>query len=227
MSLTIIGVDPSITKTGVVVSRDGETRGLLIAPPKGAPDLARQNWIAEQVVALTLNKGPFAVPLTWETLELGLRDVLLAIEGTGHLQGHGRVNIGLHSMIRDRMAANANVQTLEIAPATLKKFVTGSGRAEKSEMGAYIIRHWGKEIGDDVPCEDVLEAFALLKFAECYLHPDDECWTQYQRDTATQASGRKTGPRLLECDSKDLDKARGWPRPTKTWAFGAAAEVAA
>ncbi len=217
MSMTIIGVDPSITKTGVVVQCDGETRGVLIEPPKGAPDLARQDWIAHRV-AVFAGVEPWSLPPA---------EVLLAIEGTGHLQGHGRVNIGLHSMIRERLAHNANVQTLEVPPSTLKKFVTSRGNAQKSEMGACTIRHWGDEIGDEVPPEDVLEAFTLLKFARCFLHPGDDCWTQYQRDVATHASGKTTGPRLLECDTNEVAKSRDWPEPRKAWSFGTATEAAA
>ena len=154
--MTIIGVDPSVTSTGVAVDHDGEVTLSQIEPGKLKPPLTGLGRL---------------VYITGEILEacIGGPDVLLVIEGPGRQQGYGIVNVALHWMIRRELAFGApTLQTLVVPPATLKKFVTDDGRAGKSEVGQGIKDRWGDEYEGTLQ-EDVAEAFALMHVGRCWL----------------------------------------------------------
>jgi crossover junction endodeoxyribonuclease RuvC len=92
---------------------------------------------------------------------------LVLIEGYAFVDGQAgeldRIELG--GVIRDRLADVAPI--VEVAPATLKKFATGNGRASKDEMiGALASRH-----GHAFKSNDEADAFALLMLGLCVLDP--------------------------------------------------------
>lgn len=158
--MTIIGIDPSVARTGIAIRRDGELTWTLIdMRPRKRGEKAMAD--PGRLVAICDEAVRFLALLSGE-------EVLLVIEACNDVRGYNRVNIGLHWMLRAWLADNAQVQTLSVATTSLKKFVTDDGKAEKGTMGAHIARRWGDELDEAAP-EDVLEAFALLKFGECWL----------------------------------------------------------
>lgn len=72
----------------------------------------------------------------------------------------------LHFMIR-LMLRKRNVDYSIIAPGTLKKFVTGDGRAKKDLMLLKVFKKWGVEFEDD----NLADAYSLARMAlENYLN---------------------------------------------------------
>jgi len=72
----------------------------------------------------------------------------------------------LHFMIR-LMLRKRNVDYSIIAPGTLKKFVTGDGRAKKDLMLLKVFKKWGVEFEDD----NLADAYSLARLAlENYLN---------------------------------------------------------
>ncbi len=117
--MTIAGIDPSVTSTGLAIWRDGLFINARVAPPKGSRDPGRMLWIAETIAS------------RFETLE----PLLLAIEEHAGQQGYASANVALHWIIRAEVAKRANSRCIVVAPSTLKKFVTGKGNAEKGTVG--------------------------------------------------------------------------------------------
>ena len=66
----------------------------------------------------------------------------------------------LHFMIRV-MFKKRNVDFKVIAPGTLKKFVTGDGRAKKDLMLLKVYKKWGEEFNDD----NLADAYSLARMA--------------------------------------------------------------
>jgi Holliday junction resolvasome RuvABC endonuclease subunit len=149
----VVGIDPSVTSTGIAWQdlKTGELRHYLIRLGK-LRDPERVSLIATLCGSLIWTR----------------HNTLVAIEGHGPQQGNGLVNIALHWMIRDSVRLNGiDCAVVVVPPMTLKKFVADSGRAEKSEVGAHIMRRWGTVLGGRVLPEDAAEAFALLQAGRC------------------------------------------------------------
>ena len=168
--MTIIGVDPSVTSTGVAVCCDSKVDLWQIEPGKLKPPLTglgRLAFITERVTSALVAMDPRGV------------DVLLVIEGVVIFKGPGLVNVALHWMIRRRLADEYSFTTLVVPPATLKKFVTKNGSSGKSEVGQAIQRRWGGNLDGELQ-EDVAEAFALMQVGRCWR--DVGKYPQWQKD---------------------------------------------
>ena len=181
---TIIGVDPSVAKTGVAVRRpDGEWEFGFVVPPKGKRDPGRLQWIAADVAWGMGLAGP----------------ALLVIEKPMQSRGNP-VNLILHWRIREELACHVGgVSTLPVAPVHLKQFATGDARAEKGTIALAVARKWGDLLPPDAK-EDTIEALVLAKLGECWLTPDAGHWTEYELDAALLRK-RKAGERTAEEDS--------------------------
>lgn len=157
----IVGIDPSVTSTGI--ARLNVATGAL----------------EHYLIRLGKVRDPERIDrIAVLTSELAKHETLCVLEGHGPQQGNGLVNIGLHWMIRAAWAVRVSsvsiaivppmmLDMLIVPPMTLKKFVAGAGNAVKSEVGAHIMRRWGSELGGHVLPEDAAEAFALLQAGKC------------------------------------------------------------
>lgn len=149
--MVIVGCDPSISKTGLVVrTEDGRYVSSLIKPPANSKDPARLYWIAATVVQSCLLQPE--------------DDVLLVIEHPTPRRQLD-VNYPLFWRLREEFAWHYQVSVLPVWPSQLNKFAAGDGKV--SEIGAAVVRQWG----DCLPGEanpDVLDALALCKFGELY-----------------------------------------------------------
>jgi Holliday junction resolvasome RuvABC endonuclease subunit len=149
----IIGIDPSVTSTGVAWQNIETGR------------------LEHYLIRLGKLRDPERVSLIAQlcgNAVYGTEDALVVIEGHGPQKGNGLVNIALHWMIRAEVRKYGfHCDVMVVPPMTLKKFVADSGRAEKSEVGAHIMRRWGDELNHRVLPEDAAEAFALLQAGKC------------------------------------------------------------
>jgi crossover junction endodeoxyribonuclease RuvC len=86
----------------------------------------------------------------------------VCIEGPAYAsQGAYILQMGaLHYMIR-LMLKRAKIDFKVIAPGTLKKFVTGDGRAKKNLMLLNVYKRWGIEFDND----NLADAYSLARMA--------------------------------------------------------------
>lgn len=94
--------------------------------------------------------------------------VVLIYEGaSGFTRGIAQTKVAneLRGIVFAEIGARfPDIFVYEVAPSTLKKYVTGSGKAEKSDMLIHARRRWGCRSSQN----DEVDAFCLWKYAELY-----------------------------------------------------------
>lgn len=139
-SARVLGIDPA-THTGIVAAsslRDCAPITLRQTDRKGGD---RALWFFRQ----------------FDELFTLARPSLVMIEGYGYANKWTLVPL-VEIGTAIRMAAVENrCRLLEVAPKTLKKFVTGNGAATKDAMRAAVKQRWGFEHSS----HDVIDAYAL------------------------------------------------------------------
>lgn len=113
----VIGIDPSLSRTGVSTRREG-CRSVTCKDDNG---IDRVIWIAEEAI---------------DPIPAGLAPHLVVIEApVVHGAGRGSMlqNWYLHGYLRIK-AVQRGWDTIDCAATSLKKFATGSGKAKKPEM---------------------------------------------------------------------------------------------
>jgi Holliday junction resolvasome RuvABC endonuclease subunit len=135
--MRIMGIDPSISSTGLSFPGPTGSPVHLAVRPRSAGDL-RLSEIGNAVsFYLKEYKIDFAV----------VEDL------AGHYPGNSaRVIPMLHGVIRDRLQL-ARVPFMLINPKTLKSFATGNGNADKDEMEIAGRRHLGRMYSTDDECD--------------------------------------------------------------------------
>lgn len=89
----------------------------------------------------------------------------IVIEKPFNIKGYGEILLQLLGMIKYIFFVN-DINFVEIPQMTLKKFATGKGNSQKSEM---VIRAY-KEFNFEAETEDEVDAFWCMKAAECILN---------------------------------------------------------
>lgn len=128
----VIGLDLSITATGIC-GIDGEC---ITVGGKATDGDHRIAWIVEAVADEVSGLGVFAHPVV---VVEGL-----AIHGKGHAMAAAQIMGALKVAL-----LNLDVPYAEVPPATLKKFATGKGNADKTAMALALYKRTGLEFADD------------------------------------------------------------------------------
>ena len=143
----VIGLDLSLTSTGIAVVVDGAIFGNTIktGPWENDPyGIYRRRHIADEIAVWTLGAPDLIVmegPVARSNAVIGLAQ--------------------LHGVALDRLrSAGMTHRLLIVSPSTLKKFATGTGNAPKSAMAAHLVRRAGHLI-EGVPGEDEADAIWL------------------------------------------------------------------
>ena len=146
----ILGIDPSIRSTGLCT--DSEHRAVRY-------EKADTDWDGEDRIRL----------IAEEILgECSRAEVSLAViedaVNTGKLAGNSLTNLLLQGAIRFVLMSN-NIPYLVVSPSLLKKFATGKGNADKTEMAlsAY------KRSGFTFETSDECDAWWLLQFGRAWV----------------------------------------------------------
>lgn len=171
-----VGVDPSLTKIGVVAFDGNEHREWLLQP-KGT-GVRRLRWIMEEM------QGVF--------FEIGIEDVVaVAMEGyafsraaksQAHKIGEGGAAFKLACFDTFGPGHEAGFPYI-VTATTLKKFITGKGAGEKDKMMLAAFKKWGVELVDN----NTTDAYGLarwcwaLKFGTDVKY-EQECVTKFTRD---------------------------------------------
>lgn len=104
----------------------------------------------------------------------------ICMEGYANGAKFGREKAGELGYAVKRALRKRPVQALTpviVPPTSVKKFVTGSGTAKKSEMLLGVYKRWGVEFKDD----NKADSYALARIAQALGDPDIPL-TQYQQD---------------------------------------------
>lgn len=142
-----VGIDPS-TKTGIVVlDEDGEVWEA-IEIEKPGKDPARMYHLIAAVNHLVEPND------------------LVAIEGFGFASQSGFLLGGIGWGIRMDLF-HRRIKYIEVAPAALKKFVSGKGNMKKDELGIEIFQRWGFKHSSD----NVRDAYVLAQIARAMHEP--------------------------------------------------------
>lgn len=143
----ILAIDPSLTSSGHAFrDYDTITHGRIM--PKTLRGVQRLAFIEETFLDLVDRAG--AEALVMEGYSMGSR---------------GRVfDIGELGGVLKLCAFKHDIEVLVVPPATLKKWVTGKGNADKKAMVAAVKKKWKVDTSNNDECD----AVALLHFGEFY-----------------------------------------------------------
>lgn len=161
----VIGLDLSLTSTGVATSEAGQpgiATNLLSC--KALRGVERLYWIREKVMELVTGPPTQTTLVAMEGYSFGSRNS----------QAHSLGELG--GVIR-LACASRGIPILLVPPGTLKKFVTGKGNATKPEMAVGLYKRWGIEKPDD----NEADAAALALYGRCACGIDEPA-TKEQRE---------------------------------------------
>lgn len=168
--LTVLGLDASLSCSGWVLLGDRQEQGT-IEPPKGVVGAERLRWIHERVGYILFNFEPSLCVLEGYAMGYGMnKDGTKSFAGKVFELGElgGVIRLALHQ---------AGVPLLVVAPASLKKFGCGNGKAQKDEVRLGVYKQWGFEH----PSNDVVDAMVLAQIGLAY-SGGAEARNAYQRE---------------------------------------------
>ena len=151
--MRVMGIDPS-TKTGVVVL-DNDRNELLTASlcTNESTGIERASSISRQVIRIVKNFLPSVV----------------IIEGYAYANSGSLVILAeIGTLIRWRIWMEG-VPYLEVAPSTMKKFITGKGNTMKDQVRLSVYKRWQFEHESN----DVVDAYAIAQTARVMLRWDE------------------------------------------------------
>lgn len=128
----IVGIDPSLTGTGIAFGNRLMTVG---SKPAGTSLTARRERLTDLCRRIVETAGPGTVII--EAPSLGQAR-----------QGGTLDRNGLWWLLVDELMGRGAV-VVEVPPATLKKFATGRGNAPKGDMRMALFKRAGIDCGDD------------------------------------------------------------------------------
>jgi crossover junction endodeoxyribonuclease RuvC len=173
--MIVVGIDPSLTSTGIVVLRHGEIEKALTT--KNEPKLGtlkRVKKIGDKIFDI-INNLTNDAETEWEA------PALIVIEGFSYgSKGRGVFDIAyLGWRIREeleRYRTEDDVPWLEVSPAQLKQFATGKGNANKEIVLQQVYKRWGVELTDN----NQADAYVLAQIGRAYLGEADDL-TDFQQ----------------------------------------------
>lgn len=181
----VMGIDPSLTATGIVVLRNGEVEW--VETTRNQPELGtiqRVSLIYKKILDIEAS-------LTDDKRIKYSPPALIVIEGFSYgSKGRSVFDIAyLGWRIREeleRLRDEDNVPWIEVPPSQLKQFATGKGNANKEIILQQVYKHWGVELHDN----NQSDAFTLAKIGEAYLGETDDL-TAFQREVIASLKGEK------------------------------------
>jgi len=166
----IIGLDLSLTGTGVIVLKEGKLDCEQLIKSKPSSDRSykaetlRLMKIRDQIAEIADTKEP--------TLAL-IEGLAFAIRSTTALVQLA----GLNYLVRE-MLVERNIPFIIVSPTTLKKFITGSGTAKKDVMLLETFKRYGISFADD----NLADGYALSRCGLALLGEETEKLTLKQQE---------------------------------------------
>jgi Holliday junction resolvasome RuvABC endonuclease subunit len=183
-----IGVDPSLTSTGVVVlNSDGAVRSkhrieVVADQPWGkkAPQTVTQRMWRIDAIRKAFSGVLYQIDHT------GARYTVAFESYSFGSKGNSGVSLGeLGGLLRMEAMNNGAVRLLEVPPTSAMKFVTGSGKMGKGFMMRGVFKRWGFEAETD----NEADAFAVAQVACAFMRREigqPNALTNFQEETLTQ-----------------------------------------
>ena len=161
--MLVIGIDPSLSSTGLVAWRDGKV--IIAKTLKNHPQWDIIPRVLSIVEEISTEIGNIVDDIGWY-----LPPNMIVIEGFSYgSRGRGLFETAyLGYRIREElhvMEAELHIPWMEVSPNELKKFVTGKGNATKDIMMQQVLKKWGYEAKDN----NVADAYALAMIGVDYL----------------------------------------------------------
>lgn len=163
----VIGIDQSYSGFAIVTYplAGGEHRALVM-PPRDATGVERLLQIQDWLIATVAGYSEDTRLITMEGYSAAAK---YGREQSGELAA--AVRLALWQVYCGEVAGIP----LVVAPTTLKKYVTGDGRAKKDDMKLAVYKHWGVEFRDD----NLADAYGLARIAAAMVIGDQQF--AYQR----------------------------------------------
>ena len=166
--LRIVGLDPSLTSTGIALLRCGnELEPITTAVKTNLTGMSRLIHIRDYVKKFS------------EGAELVL------IEGYSYSSGNQAHQIGELGGVLRVMFSENDLKVLEVAPTQLKKFATGKAHASKEEIAVAAYKKWGIECRTN----DETDAAVLMYIGLAYMGNMDGL-TAYQQEVIDALHGK-------------------------------------
>lgn len=174
-SITSLGLDLSLTGTGVVILKDGKIikQELIKSKPTGDKPIDELKRIVKIVddISKVMCSTTFDIAVI-ENLAFGVRNATSLTQLAG-----------LNYFVR-AMLYNSNTPFVLVAPTSLKKFATSNGAAKKDEMLIAVYKRWGVTILDD----NINDAYCLAQLGLALLEGNIKDTTKIQKEVITLIS---------------------------------------
>lgn len=159
--MKFIGIDPSLTGTGVVcLNEEGivEDEQLIKTTPKQKIE-DRLELINNTIIKLLNNK----YQIRYTNGYIYKNKVNIYMEGLSFgAKGNAITQLaGLHYLLRINLLKRIDLKLEIIPPTTLKKFITGKGNSRKELMLLEVYKRWGVEYKNNNLCD----AYSLARMA--------------------------------------------------------------
>ena len=165
--IIIIGIDPSLTGSGMVVLENEQVKCELLIKSKppieknNVTEIERLVLIRDKIISIIKENPPDLVCI---------ENLAFMAKGTSLTQ-LSYLNYAIRAYLWEN-----NIKFLLVAPTTLKKFITGNGRAEKEEMMLEVFNKYKISFTDD-NCND---AFCLATLGKSFL--EDHTTNEKERE---------------------------------------------
>ena len=149
--MIIIGIDPSLTSTGICITDErgkvllNQAIGSKLSGVKRLLDFKNQLMVFMNIYPLS-KKMVFIESYSFGSV--GKRESIAELGGT--------IRLTLFEQ---------NIEFVDVPPTVLKKYVTGKGNADKIAMGVALQKQFGLEY----PTSDQTDAFLLCELGRAYL----------------------------------------------------------
>lgn len=170
-----IGIDPSLTNTGLVVvdcAGDLVTSQSLKSKKSGdrpLDEIRRLKDLVERIYSTalaSLEHGP--------CLAVGLEGMAFMAKNTRSIVQLSSLNF----MLRKKFMLDWKKDTYIVSPTSLKKFVSGKGNCPKDQMFLETYKRWGVEFPDNDQCD----AYGLARIALAMTEGDKRAYTKPQQE---------------------------------------------
>ena len=166
--MRILGIDPSLNGTALVILQDGKIEKKFAITNK-FKDVSDQNTIIKSFNMKNINNFDRLIlvrDFVQEIVKITMPNAI-AIEDYALGSKFATINTGEIGGILRLIAYEANIPLRLYSPTQIKKFVTGIGNAPKSSVCVNVYKNWNvdfspyKELG-----EDFADAYSIAKLLE-------------------------------------------------------------
>lgn len=142
-----IGIDPSLSSTGLCVLDQGGGQAILKTMPCSPNKGAQRLYDMEGMMVSELQRFSHL-------------PALVAIEGYAFGSFSQRERLGEWGGVLRLCLYKLHLPYVEVPPSTLKKYVTGKGNSKKNQILLAVYKKWGVSCKDD----NQADAYSLAQF---------------------------------------------------------------